>query len=74
MSQLDGLLQIVKRDNIQVKKKKKKGKKKKVRTSDSIITAYRKAFTSGLGLYALPLAWPAVVQIVVFFDSGSQWV
>ena len=33
----------------------------------------RKAFTSGLGLDALSLAWPAVVQLVVCFNSGSQW-
>ena len=34
----------------------------------------RKAFTSGLALDALSLAWPAVVQLVVFFNSGLQWV
>ena len=28
-----------------------------------------KAFTSGLGLDATTLAWPAVVQLVVFFNS-----
>ena len=35
---------------------------------------HRKALTSGLGLDALSLAWPAVVQLVGFFNSGSQWV
>ena len=30
----------------------------------------RKAFTSGLGLDALSLAWPAVVQLVIFFHSA----
>ena len=32
-----------------------------------------KAFTSGLGLAAMSLAWPTVVQLVVFFNSGLQW-
>ena len=32
----------------------------------------RKAFTSELGLDALSLAYPAVVQLVVFFNSGLQ--
>ena len=33
-----------------------------------------KAFTSGFELDALSLAWSAAVQLVVFFNSGSQWV
>ena len=33
-----------------------------------------KALTSGLGLDDLALAWPAVVQLVVSFNSGSQWI
>ena len=41
--------------------------------SDSM-TPLRKAFTSGLGLDALSLSWPAMVQLDVFFNSGSQWV
>ena len=32
-----------------------------------------KAFTSGLGLDAMSLAWPTVVQLVVSFNSGLQW-
>ena len=32
-----------------------------------------KAFTSGLGLDAMSLAWLIVVQLVVFFNSGLQW-
>ena len=32
-----------------------------------------KAFTSRLGLDAISLAWPAVVQLVVSFNSGLQW-
>ena len=32
-----------------------------------------KAFTSGLGLDAMSSAWPAVVQLVVSFNSGLQW-
>ena len=32
-----------------------------------------KAFTSGLGLDAVSLAWPIVVQLVVSFNSGLQW-
>ena len=40
----------------------------------TMVRPLRKAFTSGLGLDALSLAWPVVVQLVVFFDSGSQWV
>ena len=32
-----------------------------------------KAFTNGLGLDAVSLAWPTVVQPVVSFDSGLQW-
>ena len=31
-------------------------------------------FHKWVGLDALSLAWPAVVQLVVFFNSGSQWV
>ena len=30
-------------------------------------------FTSGLGLDAVSLAWPTVVQQVVSFNSGLQW-
>ena len=37
-----------------------------VRALDSM-TALHKAFTSGLGLDAISLAWPAVVQQVAFF-------
>ena len=37
-------------------------------------TVVRASNSSGLGLDALSLAWPAVVQLVVFFNSGSQWV
>ena len=33
----------------------------------------RKTFTSELGLDDLSLAWSAVVQLVAFFNSGSQW-
>ena len=29
---------------------------------------------SNLGLDGLSLAWPAVVQLVVSFNSGSQWI
>ena len=32
-----------------------------------------KAFTSGLGLDAMTLAWSTVVQLVVSFNSGLQW-
>ena len=32
-----------------------------------------KAFTSGLGLDALSVTWPTVVQLVVSFNSGLQW-
>ena len=32
-----------------------------------------KAFTSGLGLEAMSLAWPTVVQLVVSFNSALQW-
>ena len=32
-----------------------------------------KAFTSGLGLDTMSLAWPTVVQLVVSFNSGLQW-
>ena len=34
---------------------------------------WHKDFTSGLGLDARSLAWPTVVQLVVFFNSGLQW-
>ena len=44
-----------------------------VRASDSM-TVSHKALTSGLGLDDLSLAWPAVVQLVVSFNSGSQWI
>ena len=30
-------------------------------------------FTSGLGLDAMTLFWPTVVQLVVSFNSGLQW-
>ena len=40
-----------------------------VRDSDSMT-----ATSYGLGLDALSLVWSAVVQLVVFFNSGSQWV
>ena len=33
-----------------------------------------KDFTSGLGLDVLSLAWPAVVQLVIFFNSGTRRV
>ena len=33
-----------------------------------------KALTSGLGLDDLSVAWPAVVELVVSFNSGSQWI
>ena len=32
------------------------------------------ALTSGLGLDALSLALPALVELVVFINSGSQWI
>ena len=32
-----------------------------------------KAFSSGLELNAMSLVWPLVIQLVVFFNSGSQW-
>ena len=32
-----------------------------------------KAFTSGLRLDAMSLAWPTVVQLVVCFNSGLEW-
>ena len=32
-----------------------------------------KAFTSGLGLDAMSLAWPTVVQLAVVYNSGLQW-
>ena len=41
------------------------------RASDSI--PRHKAFTSGLGLDVMSLAWPTVVQLVVSFNSGLQW-
>ena len=43
------------------------------RASDSM-TARHKAFTSGLGLDAMSLAWPTVIQLVVSFNSGLQWL
>ena len=39
-----------------------------VRALDSMAAS----FISGLGLDALSLAWPHIVQLVVFFHSGSQ--
>ena len=33
-----------------------------------------KALTCGLGLDDLSLAWPTLVQLVVSFNSGSQWI
>ena len=42
-----------------------------VRASDST-TAVRKTLTSGLGLDDMSLAWPAVVQLLVFVYSGTQ--
>ena len=42
-----------------------------VRASDSM-TAFRKTLTSGLGLDDMSLAWPAVVQLLVFIYSGIQ--
>ena len=35
--------------------------------------SHHKAFTNGLGLDAMSLAWLAVVQLVVSFNSGLQW-
>ena len=35
-------------------------------------TAVRKTLTSGLGLDDISLAWPAVVQLLVFIYSGIQ--
>ena len=40
-----------------------------VRASDSM-TALRKILTSGLGLDDMSLAWPAVVQLLIFVYSG----
>ena len=42
-----------------------------VRASDSM-TALRKTLTSGLGLGDMSLAWPAVVQLLVFIYSCIQ--
>ena len=39
------------------------------RASDSM-TASTSSFPSGLGLDAVSLAWPTVVQLVVSFNSG----
>ena len=39
----------------------------------SNIGSQGQAFTSGLGLDAMSLAWPTVVQLVVSFNSGLQW-
>ena len=41
-----------------------------VRASDS--RPLRKTLTSGLRLDDMPLAWPAVVQLLVFIYSGIQ--
>ena len=40
---------------------------------DLIHFVTHKAFKSGLGLDAMSLAWPTVVQLVVSFNSGLQW-
>ena len=42
-----------------------------VRASDAM-TASCKTLTSGLGLDDMSLAWPAVVQLLVFIYSGIQ--
>ena len=42
-----------------------------VRASDSM-TASSKTLTSGLGLDDMSLAWPGVVQLLVFIYSGTQ--
>ena len=42
------------------------------RASDSLRPRH-KAFTSELGLDAMSLAWPTMVQLVVFFNSDLQW-
>ena len=42
-----------------------------VRASDSM-RPLRNTLTSGLGLDDLSLAWPAVVQLLVFIFSGTQ--
>ena len=39
----------------------------------SVYLSQHKAFTSGLGLDAVSLSWPTVVQLVVSFNSGLQW-
>ena len=33
----------------------------------------RKTLTSGLGIDDMSLAWPAVVQLLVFIRSGVRW-
>ena len=43
-----------------------------VRASDSMTICLRKTLTSGLGLDDMSLAWPAVVQLLVFIYSGIQ--
>ena len=40
--------------------------------SDSM-TASTKSFHKWLGLDAMSLVWPTVVQLVVSFNSGLQW-
>ena len=42
------------------------------RASDSM-TASTQSFRKWLGLDAMSLAWPTVVQLVVSFNSGLQW-
>ena len=42
-----------------------------VRASDSM-RRLRKTLTCGLGLDDVSLAWPAVIQLVVFIYSGIQ--
>ena len=42
-----------------------------VRASDSM-SPLRKILTSGLGLHDMSLAWPDVVQLLVFIYSGIQ--
>ena len=43
-----------------------------VRASDPMTASFRKTLTSGLGLDDMSLAWPAVVQLLVFIYSGIQ--
>ena len=42
--------------------------------SQTRLRPLHKALTSGLRLDDLSLAWPAMVQLVVSFNSGSQWI